>query len=330
MNSPLRRPRSWFRSRAARFAKREWHSAALAPSRGARMKRNARLKGSPPPKRTFTRRLRRRCGMPSRSRATNSKSSWRSAASCARSPPRRRPKARRPTMAQTAAKNLIGTTVPRIDGPLKTSGTAKYSSDHNFPNMVHALPVQATVAKGRIKSMDVSDAEKMRGVLRIYRYGHVPRFYRPNGQDENAHVDETRPPFEEEVIYYNGQYVAVVFAETIEQARAAARAIRVEYESEKPNVSTDLSEGFNDKMHEVSKRGDVDAGFASAAVKVDQTYVTPIETHNPIELHSTVAVWDGERYKLYETTQSIMNHQAAMAQMLGVPKENVQIVMKFL
>ena len=228
-------------------------------------------------------------------------------------------------MAQTAAKNLIGTTVPRIDGPLKTSGTAKYSSDHNFPNMVHALPVQATVAKGRIKSMDVSDAEKMRGVLRIYRYGHVPRFYRPNGQDENAHVDETRPPFEDEVIYYNGQYVAVVFAETIEQARAAARAIRVEYETEKPNVSTDLSEGFNDKMHEVSKRGDVDAGFASAAVKVDQTYVTPIETHNPIELHSTVAVWDGERYKLYETTQSIMNHQAAMAQMLGVPKENVQI-----
>jgi xanthine dehydrogenase YagR molybdenum-binding subunit len=233
-------------------------------------------------------------------------------------------------MAQTAAKNLIGTTVPRIDGPLKTSGTAKYSSDHNFPNMVHALPVQATVAKGRIKSMDVSDAEKMRGVLRIYRYGHVPRLYRPNGQDENAHVDEARPPFEDEVIYYNGQYVAVVFAETIEQARAAARAIRVEYESEKPNVSLDLSEGFTDKMQHVSKRGDVDAGFTTAAVKVDQTYVTPVETHNPIELHSTVAVWDGDRYKLYETTQSIMNHQAAMAQMLGVPKENVQIVMKFL
>jgi xanthine dehydrogenase YagR molybdenum-binding subunit len=233
-------------------------------------------------------------------------------------------------MPQSGTPNLIGTSVPRIDGPLKTSGTAKYSSDHNFPNMVHAVPVQSPIGKGKIKSMDVSDAEKMRGVLRIYRYGHVPRLYRPNGQDENAHVDETRPPFEDEVIYYNGQYVAVVFAETVEQARAAAHAIRIEYTEEKPAVSLDLSDGFNDQMKEISKRGDVDAGFAGAPVKLDQTYVTPVETHNPIELHSTVAVWDGERFKLYETTQSIMNHQAAMSQMLGVPKENVQIVMKFL
>ncbi len=233
-------------------------------------------------------------------------------------------------MPQSSPANLIGTSVARIDGPLKTSGTAKYSSDHNFPNMVFAVPVCSTIGKGKITSMDVSTAEKMRGVLRIYRYGHVPRLYRPNGADDNAHVDETRPPFEDEIIYYNGQYVAVVFAETVEQARAATRAIHVEYAAEQPNLSTDLTDGFNDKMKEISKRGDVDANFSSAPVKLDQTYVTPIETHNPVELHSTVAVWDGESYKLYETTQSIMNHQAAMAQMLGVPRENVQIVMKFL
>ncbi len=233
-------------------------------------------------------------------------------------------------MPPSASPNLIGTSVARIDGPRKTTGTAMYSSDHNFPNMVFAVPVCSTIGKGKIQSMDVSVAENMRGVLRIYRYGHMPRLYRPNGADENAHVDETRPPFEDEIIYYNGQYVAAVFAETVEQARAAARAIRVEYSEDKPNVTTDLSDGFNDKMKEISKRGDVDAGFASAAVKLDQTYVTPVETHNPIELHSTVAVWDGDNYKLYETTQSLMNHQAAMAQMLGVPKENVQIIMKFL
>jgi xanthine dehydrogenase YagR molybdenum-binding subunit len=233
-------------------------------------------------------------------------------------------------MAQSAPANLIGTTVPRIDGPLKTTGTAKYASDHNFPNMVHAIPVQSPIGKGKIKSMDVSAAEKMPGVLRIYRYGHVPRLYRAHGDDFDAHVDETRPPFEDEVIYYNGQYVAVVFAETVEQARAAAHAIRVEYTADTPNVALDLSDGFNDKMKEISKRGDAESGFASAPVKIDQTYVTPIETHNPIELHATVATWDGEQYKLYETTQSIMNHQSAMAQMLGVPREDVQIVMKFL
>jgi xanthine dehydrogenase YagR molybdenum-binding subunit len=233
-------------------------------------------------------------------------------------------------MAQSAPANLIGTTVPRIDGPLKTTGTAKYASDHNFPNIVHAIPVQSPIGKGKITSMDVSAAEKMPGVLRIYRFGHVPRLYRAHGDDFDAHVDETRPPFEDEVIYYNGQYVAVVFAETVEQARAAAHAIRVEYTPDTPNVALDLSDGFNDKMKEISKRGDVESGFASAPVKIDHTYVTPIETHNPIELHATVATWDGEQYKLYETTQSIMNHQSAMAQMLGVPREDVQIVMKFL
>ena len=233
-------------------------------------------------------------------------------------------------MAQAASGNLIGTSVPRIDGPLKTSGTAKYTSDHNFPNMVFAVPVQSPIGKGKIKSMDVSDAEKMRGVLRIYRFGHVPHLFRAHGDDFDAHVDETRPPFEDENIYYNGQYVAVVFAETLEQARAAATTVRVEYAPDTPNVALDLADGFNAKMKEISKRGDVDPGFASAPVKIDQTYITPIETHNPIELHATVATWDGEKYKLYETTQSIMNHQSAMAQMLGVPREDVQIVMKFL
>ncbi|MGC1385686.1 MAG: xanthine dehydrogenase family protein molybdopterin-binding subunit [Candidatus Acidiferrales bacterium] len=233
-------------------------------------------------------------------------------------------------MAQSAPANLIGTSVARIDGPLKTTGTAKYTSDHNFPNMVHAIPVQSPIGKGKITAMDVSAAEKMPGVLRIYRFGHLPHLYRAHGDDFDAHVDETRPPFEDEVIYYNGQYVAVVFAETVEQARAAARAVRVEYTPDTPNVALDLSDGFHDKMKEISKRGDVDSGFASAPVKIDQTYVTPIETHNPIELHATVATWDGEQYKLYETTQSIMNHQSAMAQMLGVPREDVQIVMKFL
>jgi len=233
-------------------------------------------------------------------------------------------------MAQAATGNLIGTSVPRIDGPLKTSGTAKYTSDHNFPNMVYAVPVQSSIGKGKIKSMDVSDAEKMRGVLRIYRFGHVPHLFRAHGDDFDAHVDETRPPFEDENVYYNGQYVAVVFAETLEQARAAANKVRVEYAPDTPNVALDLADGFNAKMKEISKRGDVDSGFASAPVKMDQTYVTPIETHNPIELHATVATWDGEKYKLYETTQSIMNHQSAKAQMLGVPREEVQIVMKFL
>jgi xanthine dehydrogenase YagR molybdenum-binding subunit len=228
------------------------------------------------------------------------------------------------------AESIIGKAVPRIDGPLKTSGTAKYSSDHNFPNLAFAVPVSSTIGKGRIRRLDSSAAASMPGVIRVYSYGKVPPIYRPIPHVRGARIDEQRPPFEDENIYYNGQYVALVVAESFEQAKAAARAVKVEYESQTPNVALDLGDGFTDKMHEESKRGDVDKAFASAPVKIDETYVTPVETHNPIELHASVATWDGSRLVLYETTQAVMNHQAVMAQMLGVPRENVQIVMKFL
>ena len=80
----------------------------------------------------------------------------------------------------------------------------------------------------------------------------------------------------------------------------------------------------------MSQRGDTEAAFASAAVKVDETYVTPVETHNPMEMHATVAVWDGKKYTLYESSQGVMNHRAVMAQVLGVPVENVRVVTRFL
>jgi xanthine dehydrogenase YagR molybdenum-binding subunit len=229
-----------------------------------------------------------------------------------------------------AVKTTIGTKVPRIDGPLKTTGTAKYTSDFNLPNMVYAIPVCATIATGRIARMDTTRAAAMRGVIKIYHHGNSPKLYRPNLADDSSYVDEKRPAFEDEKIYYSGQYVAVVVADTMDRAREAASAVSVEYVAEKPNVSRDLSDGFTEKMEEASKRGDVEAAYSQAPVQVEATYVTPVETHNPIELHASVANWDGHRYILYETTQSLINHQAIMAQVLGVPPEQIQIVMKFL
>jgi len=230
---------------------------------------------------------------------------------------------------ETAPASIIGTAVPRVDGRLKTSGAAMYSSDHNFPGMVYLVPVCASIAKGKITKLDASEAEKMPGVLRVMYHGNAPTLYRPVPGDENAIVDESRPPFEDEVIYYNGQYVAAVVAETFEQAKAAADAVHVEYAAETPNVAPDLADGWK-SLNVESHRGDAEKAFAAAPVQVDETYVTPAETHNPIELHASVAVWDGKKFTLYETTQSLLNHQAVMAQFLGVPNENVQIVMKYL
>jgi len=231
--------------------------------------------------------------------------------------------------AENALPSIIGAAVPRIDGPLKVSGNAKYTADFYFPEMVYAVPVCSTVAKGRITRLDTSDAEKMPGVVAILHRENIGRLYRSARQlTFSAYLDERRPPFEDDVIYYNGQYVALAVAETFEQAQAAAAAVQVVYSAEKPDLSNNLEpEG---KLKVGSIRGDPEAAFATAPVKIDETYVTPVETHNPIELHASVSIWDGSKFTLYETTQGVVNHRDVMAQVLGVPKENVQVISLFL
>ena len=222
---------------------------------------------------------------------------------------------------------IIGAAVPRIDGPRKTSGKAPYTSDRNFTGLVYAVPVCSTIAHGRIRSMDTSAAEKMPGVLLILHHGNIGPLFRITGA--HARISEDRPPFEDENVYYWGQYVALAVAKTLEQAQAAAAAIRVQYDVEPVNVSTELNdpEGKPDVQ---SHRGDPDTAFPSAPVQVDATYSTPAETHNPMEMHATVAVWDGKKFTLYESSQGVVNHLNVMAQVLNVPREDIQVISPFI
>src|SRR5213078_2298693 len=146
------------------------------------------------------------------------------------------------------------------------------------------------------------------------------------------------PPFEDDVIRYYGQYVALAVADTFEAAKAAADAVRVMYSKDKPNVNPDLKAEDDPQVIETtygpekrlqSERGDADAAFASAPVKLDQTYVTPAETHNPIELQGTTAIWDGSMLTIYEESQAVFNLRSVLAQMFGLPKENVRVITKF-
>ncbi|MEO6529047.1 MAG: xanthine dehydrogenase family protein molybdopterin-binding subunit [Gemmatimonadaceae bacterium] len=227
------------------------------------------------------------------------------------------------------APSVLGGSLPRIDGPLKVSGTAIYTSDISLPGMLYAVPVGATIASGKVKSIDAAAARRMPGVKAIYHRGNIKPFFRaapPKGF--SGILDEKRPPFEDDVIHYWGQYVALAVARTFEQAQAAAHAVRVTYTTSAHDVTTTLSP--SGEVKEKSKRGDAERAFASAATKVDQRYTTPTETHNPIELHATVADWQGDKVTLYETSQAIMNHREVLYQMLGVPKANVRVVSHFL
>lgn len=242
-------------------------------------------------------------------------------------------------MSENAQMSVIGKPQVRIDGPFKVSGTAMYATDHNFPGMLYAVPVEATIANGKIQKIDTSAAEKMPGVRAIFHRANIGKISRSTpGEGFEKICIERRPPFEDDVIRYYGQYVALVVADTFEAAKAAADVVHVTYDKQTPNVAGDLK--ADDDPDEVataygpvkrlqSERGDPESAFASAAVKIDQTYVTPSETHNPIELQAATAMWDGDKLTVYEESQSIFNMRDVLAQMFGLPKENVRIITKF-
>jgi xanthine dehydrogenase YagR molybdenum-binding subunit len=233
----------------------------------------------------------------------------------------------------------IGRQTARVDGPLKVAGAAQYASDFHFPGMLCAVPVEATIANGKIQKLDTAEAEKMPGVRAIFHRGNIGQIFRSTlGKGMEGICYERRPPFEDDVVRYYGQYVALAVADTFESAKAAADAVRVTYDKKKPNVESDLK--ADDEPEEVattfgpekrlqSERGDPDAAFASASVKLDQSYVTPVETHNPIELQGTIAMWDGSMLTIYEESQAIFNMRSVLAQMFGLPKENVRVITKF-
>jgi xanthine dehydrogenase YagR molybdenum-binding subunit len=208
-----------------------------------------------------------------------------------------------------------------------------YSSDYNLPGMLYAVPVCATIARGTIQSLDTTRAEKMPGVKAVYHRQNIGKLFRvAPAAGFSSYLDERRPPFEDDVVRYYGQYVAAVVALTYEQAVAAATAVKVAYNAEKPDLRNhfDPKEMTEPDPKVDSHRGDPEAAFKTAAVTVDERYTTPTETHNPIELHASVASWDGQSFTLYETSQAVVNAREVLSQVLGVPMENVRVISRFL
>ncbi|HEV8720149.1 MAG TPA: xanthine dehydrogenase family protein molybdopterin-binding subunit [Candidatus Binatia bacterium] len=244
-----------------------------------------------------------------------------------------------PTTQEIPTTSPIGRDTPRVDGPLKVSGKAQYTSDFHFPGTLYAVPVEATIANGKVVKLDTAAAEKMPGVRAIFHRENIGKIFRSTaGPGFEGICEERRPPFEDDVVRYYGQYIALAVADTFEAAKAAADAVRVTYAKDKPNVETDLkADGEPDVVattfgmrHRLdSQRGDAEPAFAAAPVKVDETYVTPAETHNPIELHATTAIWDGSTLTLYESSQGVVNLRGVLAQMFGLPNENVRVITKF-
>lgn len=228
---------------------------------------------------------------------------------------------------------IIGAPIVRKDGLAKVTGRAHYAAEAQVPGVVHAVLVQSTIAAGTVLAVGTDAAQGMPGVLAILTPQNAPRLQPIAPQMQLV----PGPALQDATVAFNGQNIAVVIADTLERAEAAAARVRVRYRQDEAITEMDdnLADAWTPKHFRGgtrapdSRRGDADTAFASAPVKIEATYTTPIEHHNPMEPHATVARWEGDRLTVWTATQYISGAQTTLAKLLGIPPENVRVICPF-
>jgi len=236
-------------------------------------------------------------------------------------------------MSTTTTVDVVGAARDRVDGRLKVTGAATYPIDVNLPGLAHAALVQSTIISGRIRDIAVDAAERAPGVLAVITHLNAPalapvpatlRMGDPIGP-------QPLPPFQSDVVLHYGQHVAMVVAETMEQANAAAALIEVTYEHDTAVLSYD-----DPRASRVSHpwtpdydRGNAQRALAAADVLVNETYTTAENTNNPIGLFATVAVWDDDALTVHDTTQHPHGVRDTLATAFGIDPTDVRVLAPF-
>ena len=228
----------------------------------------------------------------------------------------------------TATAPVIASSLSRVDGHLKVTGAATYPLDVLVPGMAHAVLVQSTVTSGRILCIDTKSAEGAPGVLAVITHTNVPRLV----QGPMTPIGPSPPPpLQSDVILHFGQHVALVVAETFEQARAAASLVGVTYEPGTAIVSLDdpAAARLPNAWPGDRTYGDVANALASADVRVDATYVTAENTNNPLGLFSTVAEWKDDFLTVHDTNQWPHGVRESLAQTFGIDVNRIRVLTPF-
>ncbi len=231
--------------------------------------------------------------------------------------------------------NLIGQPLDRTDGLLKVTGDARYAAEFPAARLAHAVLVTSTIARGSIASIDTTRAEALPGVLLVMTYQNAMRL--PNGGQPPLSPPAGRrlSLLQDNQVHYSNEPVAVVVAYTLERATDAARQVRIAWQPTPPTLDFASAKA---SAHAPVKpqgrqtdtvRGDIDSGLASGAVRIDAVYTTPMEHHNPMEPHATMANWDGPNLTLYDATQGVWGTMTAVAKTLGIPETSVRVISPF-
>ncbi|WP_372698947.1 xanthine dehydrogenase family protein molybdopterin-binding subunit [Arthrobacter sp. JSM 101049] len=218
-----------------------------------------------------------------------------------------------------------GQDLQRIDGEAKVRGLAPYAYEQPVDNPLYLHPVQATISRGRVETIDTTQALAVTGVAAVVTHLDAPRL----ASTEDAELAVLQSP----AVGFRGQFIAAVLAETPEAARHAASLVRVEYATEPHEAELradrdDLyaPEQVNAGFPTDTRTGDPEAALETAAVVIDQTYTTPYEHNNPMEPHTTVAQWDGDQLTLHDSTQGVYSVRQTLAPVFGIAPEDIRVI----
>jgi xanthine dehydrogenase YagR molybdenum-binding subunit len=240
-------------------------------------------------------------------------------------------------------RGIVGTPINRVDGPLKVTGGARYSAEIPIAELTYGVIVQSEIARGTIAHMDVREAEQLAGVLTVMTPDNTPelesvqKFEREGGKGPRP-TGRALSLFQDDRVHYNGQPIAVVIAESFEIATHAASLVRTTYHADTPTIgmvgALSSAYPYTQKIYgresPTSRRGDLQTGLAAADTRIDVVYTTPMETHNPMEMHATIAAWEGDRVTLWDATQNVYGVRGTIAKTLSIPPENVRVISHFI
>lgn len=231
----------------------------------------------------------------------------------------------------------IGKPVSRIDGPRKVCGAAPFAAEFPIEGMVYAALAYSTIAKGRIVDLDTREAEAAPGVVAVMTYRNAPRLKAPPVflSAAKAAGGDCLPVMQDDRIHWNGQPIAVVLAETQEQADHAKTLIRATFAAEPAELGFEAAKAegtepalfLGEPLH--NETGDAEAAWAAAGHRIDATYRTPRHNHNAIELHGITVAWQGDTLRIHDASQLVAHTAWSIAQMFGLDERNVIVTSPF-
>ena len=226
----------------------------------------------------------------------------------------------------------IGQGIDRVDGKLKVCGQARFAAEFQMSRLAHAVIVTSTVPSARIVRMDTSAAEALPGVITVLTPMNAPRLPQKGRAAINPPAGRVLSLLQDDTVSYNNQPIAVAVADTLERAAQAARLVRVMYATADAALDFGAAKARAFAPEKANRepadyaRGDVAAGLAAAAARVEAIYTTPVEHHNPMEPHATIAEWSGDRLTLHDATQNVGGVKTTLAKIFGIAAENVIVV----